>query len=147
MKTKNIKDATIVEEIVEPVVEPEVEPVVEPVVEPIVEPVVEPVVEPEVEPVVEPIVEPVVEPVVEPEVEPEVEQEEVVRHANGIVKAKKLYVRKEADKDGDVLTIISGGTGVEINLTESTEDFYKVRVVVDAELKDGYCKKEFIDVK
>ena len=116
MKTKNIKDATIVEEVVEEVIEE--------------------------------VIEQPVEEVVEPEVEQEVvEQEEVVRHANGIVKAKKLYVRKEADKDGDVLTIISGGTGVEINLTESTEDFYKVRVVVDAELKDGYCKKEFIDVK
>ena len=108
MRTKNIKDATIVEEVVEEVIEQPVEEVVEPEAE---------------------------------------EQEEVVRHANGIVKAKKLYVRKEADKDGDVLTIISGGTGVEINLTESTEDYYKVRVVVDAELKDGYCKKEFIDIK
>ena len=128
MKTKNIKDATIVEEVIE-------QPVEE---------VVEEVIEQPVEEVVEEVIEQPVEEVVEPEAE---EQEEVVRHANGIVKAKKLYVRKEADKDGDVLTIISGGTGVEINLTESTEDFYKVRVVVDAELKDGYCKKEFIDVK
>ena len=130
---KKIKDATIVEEIVEPVIEEVIEQPVEEVVEQPVEEVVEEVIE-----------QPVEEAVVEPEAE---EQEEVVRHANGIVKAKKLYVRKEADKDGDVLTIISGGTGVEINLTESTEDYYKVRVVVDAELKDGYCKKEFIDVK
>ena len=130
---KKIKDATIVEEIVEEVIEQPVEEVVEEVIEQPVEEVVEEVIE-----------QPIEEVVVEPEAE---EQEEVVRHANGIVKAKKLYVRKEADKDGDVLTIISGGTGVEINLTESTEDFYKVRVVVDAELKDGYCKKEFIDVK
>ena len=129
---KKIKDATIVEEIVEEVIEQPVEEVVEEVIEQPVEEVVEEVIEQPVEEVVEPEAE---------------EQEEVVRHANGIVKAKKLYVRKEADKDGDVLTIISGGTGVEINLTESTEDFYKVRVVVDAELKDGYCKKEFIDVK
>ena len=141
MKTKNIKDATIVEEIVEPVVEEVIEQPVEEVVEEIIEQLVEEIVEPVVEEVIEQPVESTVEP------EAQEEQEEVVRHANGIVKAKKLYVRKEADKDGDVLTIISGGTGVEINLTESTEDYYKVRVVVDAELKDGYCKKEFIDVK
>ena len=107
------------------------------------ETITEPVVEEE--PVVEPVVEEtVVEPVVE-DVEEEPEEEPVINHATGVVKAAKLFVREKPD--GAALTVISKGSSVEINLTESTEDYYKVRVIKDSELQDGYCKKEFIDVK
>ena len=89
------------------------------------------------------------EPTVEPEVttEEEIEEEKHLVRTNGIVTAAKLNVRKEADKDGDVLTIISKGTGVGINVEKSTEKFYCVNVVVNGELATGYCMKEFIQVK
>lgn len=75
-------------------------------------------------------------------VEPEVEK--TIVKTKGIVNAAKLNVRKEASKDADVLTVISKGTGVGINLTESTEDFYCVDVIVNSEMTTGYCMKEFI---
>ena len=68
-------------------------------------------------------------------------------YVQGVVKASKLNIRKEANKNADVLTVISKGTGVEINLTDSTEDFYCVKVLVNSELTDGYAMKEFIDLK
>ena len=61
--------------------------------------------------------------------------------------ANRLNVRTEANKESNVLTVISKGTGVGINLTKSTEDFYCVNVLVNNELTNGYCMKEFIDVK
>ena len=68
-------------------------------------------------------------------------------YVQGVVKASKLNIRKEANKNADVLTVISKGTGVEINLTDSTEAFYCVKVLVNSELTDGYAMKEFIDLK
>ena len=68
-------------------------------------------------------------------------------YVQGVVKASKLNIRKEANKNADVLTVISKGTGVEINLTDSTEEFYCVKVLVNSELTDGYAMKEFIDLK
>lgn len=64
----------------------------------------------------------------------------------GVVVAGKLNVRKEASKDADVLTIVSKGTGMGINLTKSTEDFYCVDVIVNSEMTTGYCMKEFVKV-
>ena len=87
-----------------------------------------------------------VEPIQNENVEPEVEKEPD-KFTKGTVKAGKLNVRKEANKEADVLTIISKGTGVEINLTKSTEDFYCVKVLVNAELTTGFVMKEFIQVK
>lgn len=87
-----------------------------------------------------------VEPIQNENVEQEVEKE-LDKFTKGTVKAGKLNVRKEANKEADVLTIISKGTGVEINLTKSTEDFYCVKVLVNAELTTGYVMKEFIQVK
>ena len=91
-------------------------------------------------------VEPIQNENIEQEVEKEVEKE-LDKFTKGTVKAGKLNVRKEANKEADVLTIISKGTGVEINLTKSTEDFYCVKVLVNAELTTGYVMKEFVNVK
>lgn len=87
-----------------------------------------------------------VEPIQNENIEPEVE-EKVNLYKSGVVKAAKLNVRREASKDADVLTIVSKGTGLEINLTESTEDFYCVKVIVNSELTTGYVMKEFIQIK
>lgn len=64
----------------------------------------------------------------------------------GVVIANRLNIRKEASKDAEVLTIISKGTGVGINLTKSTDEFYCVNVVVNGEFATGYCMKEFITI-
>lgn len=81
----------------------------------------------------------------------EVVVEEVIDQCDetthGVVIADRLNVRKEADRDGDVVTIISKGTGVEVNLTKSTEEFYHVTVLVNNEFVDAYCVKEFIEIK
>ena len=91
--------------------------------------------------------EPTVEPEVTTEGADEVPEESVKNGlilSHGIVTASKLNVRKEADKEADVLTVISKGTGVGIDLANSTDEFYCVQVIVDAELATGYCMKEFI---
>ena len=64
----------------------------------------------------------------------------------GVVIASRLNVRKEASKEAEVLTIISKGTGVGINLTKSTDEFYCVDVVVNGEFTTGYAMKEFITI-
>lgn len=90
-----------------------------------------------------------VEPIQNEITEPEIEKEEKVedKFVKGIVTAEKLNVRREASKDADVLTIISKGTGLEINLTKSTNDFYCVKVIVNAELTTGFVMKKFVNVK
>lgn len=90
-----------------------------------------------------------VEPIQNEITEPEIEKEEKVedKFVKGIVTAGKLNVRKEASKDADVLTIISKGTGLEINLTKSTNDFYCVKVIVNTELTTGFVMKKFVNVK
>ena len=90
-----------------------------------------------------------IEPIQNEITEPEVEKEEKVedKFVKGIVTAGKLNVRREANKNADVLTIVSKGTGLEINVTKSTEDFYCVKVIVNAELTTGFVMKKFVNVK
>ena len=60
-----------------------------------------------------------------------------------IVGCTMLNMRKEPSKDSDVVTILSKSDSVQVYLDESTEDFYKVRIVD----KEGYCVKDFIEIK
>lgn len=60
-----------------------------------------------------------------------------------IVGCTMLNMRKEPSKDSDVVTILSKSDSVQVHLDESTEDFYKVRIVD----KEGYCVKDFIEIK
>lgn len=60
-----------------------------------------------------------------------------------VANCNKLYVRKDAKKDGDVVTIIDAGTKVSIKMEESTKDFYKVTIKGGAY---GFCKKEYIEI-
>ena len=80
----------------------------------------------------------------------EVVVEEVIDQCDetthGVVIADRLNVRKEADREGDVLTIISKGTGVTVNLTKSTEEFYYVTILFNNEFVDAYCVKDFIKI-
>ena len=64
----------------------------------------------------------------------------------GVVTANKLNVRKEASKESDVLVVVSKGTGLGVNLTNSTDEFYCVNVLVNNEMTTGYVMKEFVTV-
>lgn len=56
----------------------------------------------------------------------------------------KLNVRKDPNKESKVLCVIDKNTEFTVNLTKSTEDFYKVTLSNGVE---GYCMKEFISIK
>ena len=97
---------------------------------------------PEVEPSVEPEVTPEVEPSVEPEVEPSVENSGAV--STGVVAGcAKLNLRKEANKTSAVVGVLDKGVTVQVDLDNSTDEFYKV----NAYGKEGYCMKQFISIK
>lgn len=55
----------------------------------------------------------------------------------------KLYLRKEASKESDSLTIIEFDDEIIIDEENSTEDFYKVSV----KGFEGYCVKEYVTIK
>lgn len=67
---------------------------------------------------------------------------------NGVVsldkKFSKLNVRKHADVNSDVVWSITNGTEVEIDMSKSTDKFYKVSLTNGTE---GYCVKDFIEIK
>ena len=83
----------------------------------------------------------------EPEIlieESEVEVVEAVPMEFGkVVECPKLNVRSGADAKAPVVCIIDRNTTVEIDMTESTEYFYKVYLENGSE---GYCMKQFIEL-
>lgn len=106
---------------------------------PVTEEVVAPVVEDE--PVVTP--DPEVTPVIEdaPVADPEPENDDLM---GVVVDCARLNVRKEASADAAVLTTIPAGAEVQINIFESTNDFYKVCTEAGVE---GYCMAGYIKVE
>lgn len=64
-----------------------------------------------------------------------------------VTKCSRLNVRKEADKNSKVVCVIANGDEVTVDLDTSTEDFYKVHTIVNDVLVEGYCVKEFIEIK
>jgi uncharacterized protein YgiM (DUF1202 family) len=103
-------------------------------------PVVEAPVETKEEEVVNTVIEetPVVAPVVEPETK--VEDDELI---GVVIDCVKLNVRAEASVNADVVTEISVGTEVMVDIFESTAEFYKV--VTEAGV-EGFCMKKFINI-
>lgn len=108
-------------------------------VAPVTEEVVAPVVEDE--PVATP--DPEVAPVIEdaPVADPEPENDEVI---GVVVDCARLNVRKEPSSDADVLTTIPVGAEVQVDIFESTNDFYKVCTETGVE---GYCMADYIKVE
>lgn len=91
---------------------------------------------------VTPEVEPSVEPEVTPEVEPSVENSGAV--LTGVVAGcAKLNLRKEANKTAAVVGVLDKGVTVQVDLDNSTDEFYKI----NAYGKEGYCMKQFINIK
>lgn len=87
----------------------------------------------------EPVVTP--DPEVTPVVDDEPENDEVI---GVVVDCERLNVRKEPSADADVLTTIPKGAEVQIDIFESTNDFYKVCTEAGVE---GFCMAAYIKVE
>ena len=136
---QNIEEVT---EVTEPVVEETTEEVIESTEE-TVEPTEE--VEETVEEVTETTEEVVEEHITEPEIivsniEDGVENNEVIGKISGF---EKLYVRKESNKDSEPVGIVTDKDDLSIDLSHSTDTFYKV---ITSNGLEGYCVKEFVKI-
>lgn len=78
--------------------------------------------------------------VIVPSIENNVENNEVIGKISGF---EKLYVRKEASKDSEPVGIVTDKDDLSIDVSHSTDDFYKVITSTGLE---GYCVKEFVKI-
>lgn len=131
---QNIEEVTEVEEITEKIIESK-EETVEPTEE--VEETVEEVTKTTEEVVEEHITEPEV---IVPNIEDGVENNEVIGKISGF---EKLYVRKESNKDSEPVGIVTDKDDLSIDLSHSTNTFYKV---ITSNGLEGYCVKEFVKI-
>lgn len=85
--------------------------------------------------------EPVIEPKQQATDKPEVQTkpEPVTGTVTGCV---KLRVRKEPSTKGEVLTELPVNSTVQINMTKSTDEWFKVR----AKGVNGFCMKQYITI-
>ena len=60
-----------------------------------------------------------------------------------VIGCVKLNVRKEPNKDSDIISVLNQYTEVNIDLTNSTKDFYKITTFDGL---NGYCIKRFIAI-
>ena len=107
------------------------------VTEPVVEETIEEVIESTEEVVKEHITEPEV---IVPNIEDGVENNEVIGKISGF---EKLYVRKESNKDSEPVGIVTDKDDLSIDLSHSTDTFYKV---ITSNGLEGYCVKEFVKI-
>ena len=136
---QNIEEVT---EVTEPVVEETTEEVIESTEETVepteeVEETVEEVTETTEGVVEEHITEPEV---IVPNIEDGVENNEVIGKISGF---EKLYVRKESNKDSEPVGIVTDKDDLSIDLSHSTDTFYKV---ITSNGLEGYCVKEFVKI-
>lgn len=82
-------------------------------------------------------------PVTEEPAAPETTPEEVDTVIGVVTECVKLNVRKEPVADAEILTTIPLGAEVQVDIFESTEDFYKVCTGAGVE---GYCVKDYINI-
>lgn len=105
------------------------------------EPVIEPVQEPEVEtPAVEPVQEPEVKPAPQHVIESTTFPATTTK-AGFVYGCTRLNVRSEPSSTASILCEIENKTEVEIDLDNSTDDFYKVCLASGIE---GFCVKSYI---
>ena len=78
--------------------------------------------------------------VIVPSIENNVENNEVIGKISGF---EKLYVRKEASKDSEPVGIVTDKDDLSIDVSNSTDDFYKV---ITSNGLEGYCVKEFVKI-
>ena len=79
--------------------------------------------------------------VIVPSIDNNVENNEIIGKINGF---KNLYVRKEASKDSEPVGIVTDKDDLSIDVSHSTDDFYKV---ITSNGLEGYCIKQFINIK
>ena len=66
----------------------------------------------------------------------------------GIVKwAGGLNIRKEPKKDSEIVVVVANGSEMTIDEENSTDTFYKVQGSCKDVLFEGYCMKEFVEIK
>lgn len=104
-----------------------------------VEAIVDDLVEETVDAVIE---ETIVEPVVEPEADEVVE--EVKPTMGMVIDCVKLNIRERPRKSADVTCVVVTGTELEIDMSQSTAEWYSVCTATGVK---GYCMKSFISVK
>lgn len=61
----------------------------------------------------------------------------------GVVNCLRLHIHSEPTEESEVICKIRYATEVEIDLSKSTEDFYKIYTAIGAE---GFCKKELVTI-
>ena len=69
---------------------------------------------------------------------------EINKTRTGVVTCLRLHIHTEPDADSEVVCKIRYLTELEIDMANSTDDFYKVCTETGAE---GYCKKEEVTLK
>lgn len=62
----------------------------------------------------------------------------------GVVTCLRLHVLSEPRADSEVVCKLRFLTEVEIDLDNSTEDFYKICTAIGAE---GFCQKDLVTIK
>lgn len=73
------------------------------------------------------------------------EIEEAVEEIIGVVSdCLKLNIRKEPNKDSDVVAVVTCLDELKIDLTASTDDWYAVCTAAGIE---GFCMKNFVSVE
>lgn len=73
------------------------------------------------------------------------ENEEAVENVIGVVTdCLKLNIRKEPNKDSDVVVVVTCLDELKIDLDASTDDWYAVCTVAGIE---GFCMKKFVAVR
>lgn len=91
---------------------------------------------------------PVVEAVETPEVKMVVETVDTVtlpKLVSGFVSnCSKLNVRMQPEADADVVCVLNSGTEIEINVNNSTDDWFSICTAAGIE---GYCMRKFVNAK
>lgn len=79
------------------------------------------------------------------EIAEDIRVEETVKDIIGVVTdCLKLNIRKEPDKDSDVVVVVNCLDELKIDLGNSTDDWYAVCTVTGIE---GFCMKKFVAVR
>lgn len=61
----------------------------------------------------------------------------------GVVNCLRLHIYSEPSLDSEIVCKVRYSTEVEVNLAESTEEFYKIYTAIGAE---GFCQKDLVTI-
>lgn len=72
---------------------------------------------------------------------------EVEKKVGVVVNCPRLNVRSKPNLNGQIVTVITKDTEVEIDESKSKNDFYYVLIDTGTEGYTGYCMKKYIEIK